>query len=148
MKGIVIFVFLSACLVSAAWAQSTTTAVAQGKQAKVLNVEPMRYVDPLSPASMYQSYCAACHGRSGKGDGAAAEFLKTMPADLTLLARNNHGKFPTMKVRGTLLFGKSGPAHGTVDMPEWGSMFKSREANVAQLRVDNLVGYLRTLQEN
>lgn len=124
-----------------------TTGSAQLKPPKVLNVVPMRYVDPTSGANMYRSYCAACHGGSGKGDGPAVDFLKTMPTDLTTLARNNHGEFPTSKVRGTLLFGTRSRAHGTMDMPIWGPFFKSRQANVAQLRVNNLVEYLRTLQE-
>ena len=46
----------------------------------------------------YKAYCAACHGVSGKGDGPAASALKVPPTDLTRLAANAGGKFPTMHV--------------------------------------------------
>ena len=58
-------------------------------------------VKPTSAASgkeMYTSYCAVCHGTDGKGGGPAASALKTPPADLTLLSKNNGGKYPAMKV--------------------------------------------------
>jgi hypothetical protein len=42
----------------------------------------------------YQSSCAACHGIDVKGDGPVSTELKTPPADLTVLAKNNNGTFP------------------------------------------------------
>src|SRR6516225_8570293 len=42
----------------------------------------------------YQSSCAACHGMDAKGDGPVSKELKTRPADLTVLAKNNNGVFP------------------------------------------------------
>jgi mono/diheme cytochrome c family protein len=52
---------------------------------------------PIQPTSaadgkeMFTTYCAVCHGTSGKGDGPAAAALKKRPADLTQLARKNNG---------------------------------------------------------
>src|SRR6516225_12153571 len=43
----------------------------------------------------YESSCAACHGLNGKGDGPVSAELRTKPNDLTLLAKNNGGVFPT-----------------------------------------------------
>ena len=42
----------------------------------------------------YQSSCAACHGSDAKGGGPVGKALKTAPADLTVLAKNNNGVFP------------------------------------------------------
>jgi cytochrome c1 len=44
--------------------------------------------------TQYQSSCAACHGIDAKGDGPVSTELKTRPADLTVLAKNNNGVFP------------------------------------------------------
>lgn len=35
---------------------------------------------------LYQSYCAACHGKNGRGDGPAAASLNPKPADHTSAA--------------------------------------------------------------
>ncbi len=47
---------------------------------------------------MYASYCAPCHGVDGKGRGPTASALKVQPTDLTILSKNNHGKFPDAHV--------------------------------------------------
>ena len=109
-------------------------------------------VKPTSPASgkeMYTSYCAVCHGTDGKGGGPAASALKTPPADLTMLSKNNGGKFPAMKVTSTLGGTSDLPAHGSKEMPVWGPLFRSmsggHEGQVQQ-RVANLTHYIETLQ--
>src|SRR5579863_7414040 len=56
-------------------------------------------VSPTSAASgreMFNTYCAACHGKEGRGDGPAAPALKKAPADLTTIAARNNGKFPEL----------------------------------------------------
>jgi mono/diheme cytochrome c family protein len=109
-------------------------------------------VKPTSPASgkeMYTSYCAVCHGTDGKGGGPAASALKTPPADLTMLSKNNGGKFPAMNVTSTLGGTSDLPAHGSKEMPVWGPLFRSmsggHEGEVQQ-RVANLTHYIETLQ--
>ena len=109
-------------------------------------------VKPTSPASgkeMYTSYCAVCHGTDGKGGGPAASALKTPPADLTVLSKNNGGKFPAMKVSSTLRGTSDLPAHGSKEMPVWGPLFRSisggHESEVQQ-RVANLTQYVESLQ--
>src|SRR5579871_4593796 len=63
---------------------------------------------PVSPTNiasgkeMFNHYCAACHGPSGKGDGPAASTFKKAPRDLTKLARDNGGKYPADHVAATL----------------------------------------------
>src|SRR5713101_3052138 len=48
------------------------------------------------------AYCAVCHGTDGKGGGPAATALKVPPTDLTLLSKNNGGKYPALKVTGAI----------------------------------------------
>lgn len=108
------------------------------------------YSNPQSGEQMYKDYCAACHGPGGKGDGPAAAFLKTWPPDLTTLAQRNGGKYPEVKVKETLLFGSTSHAHGTSDMPVWGSLFRARDENEGQkevnLRISGLTQYVASLQ--
>jgi mono/diheme cytochrome c family protein len=109
-------------------------------------------VTPTSPASgqeMYATYCASCHGLGGKGDGPAAPALKKTPANLTELTKRNQGKFPELKVYGTIRGDSNTPAHGSKDMPIWGSVFQSLshgdQAQV-QLRISNLTKYIESIQ--
>lgn len=71
----------------------------------------------------FQSSCASCHGADGKGKGPVSAELKVPPADLTVLAKNNHGVFPTNAVYETIYGSKTVPAHGTREMPIWGERF-------------------------
>src|SRR5271165_5815305 len=53
---------------------------------------------PGDGKAMFVSYCAACHGADGKGNGPAAAALTRKPADLTMLASRNGGVFPSGNV--------------------------------------------------
>ena len=98
---------------------------------------------------LYQSYCAVCHGKDGKGGGPAAAALKSSPSDLTMLSKTKGGKFPVGAVRQVLGGGSSTPAHGSQEMPIWGPVFRAMSPNqsIAALRVDNLVRYLESIQQ-
>lgn len=107
---------------------------------------------PTSPASghdMFTTYRAACHGKSAKGDGPAASALKVAPADLTVLAKNNGGKYPANKVTSILNGQTDLAAHGNKEMPVWGAVFwrmsGGHEGEVQQ-RVANLNHYIESLQ--
>jgi mono/diheme cytochrome c family protein len=104
-----------------------------------------------SGSALYGSYCASCHGKEGKGDGPIAANLRTAPADLTLIARRNHGKFDGEKVRAAIDGRGPKQVHGGSDMPVWGDAFKRAgdsysEAAVKE-RIDALVDYLADIQE-
>jgi mono/diheme cytochrome c family protein len=108
---------------------------------------PPNYVP--SGAAMYKAYCAACHGPNGKGDGPAAFTLKTPPADLTTLTERHMGQFPREYVVNILRFGPGVSAHGSSDMPTWGSIFRMIDKNnerAVQQRIKNLTDYLISLQ--
>lgn len=100
-----------------------------------------------SGADSYVAYCGPCHGRKGVGDGPVAPSLKTRPTDLTRLAKNNGGQYPHERVAMVLQFGVVVPAHGSTDMPTWGTHFRAMgdEAS-AQRRVIALSKHVESLQ--
>jgi mono/diheme cytochrome c family protein len=98
--------------------------------------------------TQYQSSCAACHGIDGKGDGPVAKELKTLPADLTVLAKNNNGMFPYDMVYQVIDGRNSSIAsHGTREMPIWGYRFGPPEAFRFKQRILAVIDYLKTIQE-
>lgn len=74
----------------------------------------------------FRRYCAQCHGLSGKGNGPVAASLKKKPADLTVLSKNNGGKFPREHVYDVISGASVVKAHGTREMPIWGVELKRR----------------------
>ena len=134
--------FVCACTVVA---QDKTT----DKKETVIQHVPIKAVSPVSGKDMYTSYCAVCHGTDGKGGGPAASALKTPPTDLTLLSKNNGGKYPSLKVTAAIHGESAHPAHGSKEMPVWGSLFWNlsggHEGEVQQ-RVANLSKYIESLQ--
>jgi mono/diheme cytochrome c family protein len=96
----------------------------------------------------YQASCAACHGMDAKGDGPVSNELKTRPADLTVLAKNNNGVFPYDKVY-QMIDGRNTTvvSHGTREMPIWGYRFGPVQAYRFKARVLAVIDYIKTLQE-
>jgi mono/diheme cytochrome c family protein len=130
----------------------TCAVVAQDQtqdQQKVIQHANIKPTSPASGQEMYTSYCAVCHGTDGKGAGPAASALKVPPTDLTTLSKNNGGKFPAMKVMATISGQSVVPAHGSREMPVWGSLFwnmsHGHEGEVQQ-RESNLTKYIESLQ--
>jgi mono/diheme cytochrome c family protein len=110
---------------------------------------PIANTPSNSGGDMFVRYCAVCHGKDGKGNGPAATAMKTPPADLTILAKGNGGKYPASHVAAVIRGQAALASHGTQDMPIWGPLFSSisqgHEAQVQQ-RISNLVGYIDSLQ--
>jgi mono/diheme cytochrome c family protein len=105
----------------------------------------------------FRTYCAACHGVGGKGDGTIAEFLTIEAADLTKLAKLNGGKLPRERIREVIDGRAEVKVHGSRDMPVWGDWFdaeavspkvgrETRELIVSD-RIESLINYIETLQE-
>ena len=69
------------------------SAIGAAYQAKIEKVRKNSF-SPADGRAMFGEYCATCHGTEDKGNGPAAGALKKTPADLTLLAAHNGGKFP------------------------------------------------------
>src|SRR5208282_6708541 len=100
----------------------------QGQPEKVIKHVAVKPTSPVSGKDMYKAYCAVCHGVEGKGGGPAASAMKIPPTDLSLLSRNNGGKFPALKVDASIRGESSVPSHGSKDMPVWGALFWSMSA--------------------
>lgn len=143
-KLIVIFTALVAFTCTVA-AQNQT----QSQPEKTIKHVPIKSTSPVSGKDMYATYCAVCHGRDGKGGGPAASALKVPPTDLTLLSKNNGGKYPSMKVSFAIRNEANLPAHGSQEMPVWGALFwsvSSGHEGEVQQRVVNLTKYIESLQ--
>lgn len=115
---------------------------------KTIKKVPINPTSPVSGQQMFNEYCTACHGKMAKGDGPAASALKKTPADLTTLTVRNNGKFPELRVYGTIQGDSDLAAHGSKDMPVWGSVFQdaSRSNGEVQMRISNLVAYVKSIQ--
>ena len=110
--------------------------------------------------AIFHLYCAPCHGRDARGNGPVAADLKTEPPSLREIAKRREGNFDEAEIRA-YVDGRSMPrAHGTPEMPIWGSLFRyiaevsdtlasDEQAieNKAQERISLLVKYLGTIQD-
>jgi mono/diheme cytochrome c family protein len=93
----------------------------------------------------YLSYCASCHGISGKGDGSVAKVLTQKPTDLTTLLERNGGVFPAARIVETIDGRREVVAHGEREMPVWGRATRFAPVMV-RTRIRAIVNYIATLQ--
>lgn len=104
----------------------------------------------VTGGEIYRTYCATCHGATGRGDGPLADSMRRKPADLTEIARRNGGEYPSEVVYRTIDGKQPIRGHGGPDMPVWGDAFaRSRDggdAATVKERIDTLVDFVRTLQ--
>ena len=116
------------------------------------------FASEINPARDYQEYCARCHGADGKGNGRDAGKIEGYQAtDLSLLSKNNKGKFPSQEIYDVIDGGKRVPGHSDWNspMPLWGMQFQLQgkeyssesEAQVKR-RTSALVKYIESMQEN
>jgi len=103
-------------------------------------------------AELFANYCASCHGVDARGDGPAATALSTPPADLTRIAARRGGVFPESSIARRIDGRFDLPAHGTREMPIWGTCLGDEIPGfatgdeVARGRIASLVEYLKSLQ--
>lgn len=62
-----------------------------------------------------------CHGLEGQGNGVLGPHLKEQPGDLSRLSERNGGTFPFWEVYGKIDDRNKVGAHGSGDMPVWGT---------------------------
>ena len=129
---------LLACSAMAVQAQTKGT-VSQAPQSLIYSIKG---------PDLYRAYCASCHGLTGRGDGPAAPALKAKVPDLTLLARNNGGVFPSARVRKMISGDEVLASHGSREMPIWGPIFHQVEEDrdFGAVRLENLAKYLESIQ--
>jgi mono/diheme cytochrome c family protein len=102
-----------------------------------------------SGRELFMTYCASCHGSTGRGNGPAADELRHRPADLTRFARQNGGVFNDALLH-RVIDGRTVKAHGTMEMPIWGDAFKWRQGldeESIRARIEALVRYVGSIQE-
>jgi mono/diheme cytochrome c family protein len=99
-------------------------------------------------ADLYHAHCAPCHGPDAKGDGPMAAVMKMKMPDLTSLAKNNGGQFPSAKIRKTITGEDVVASHGSREMPIWGPIFHQVEddRDFGNVRIENLVKFLEAIQ--
>ncbi|MFO1201616.1 MAG: c-type cytochrome [Tabrizicola sp.] len=110
-------------------------------------------------AEDFATFCSACHGLGGKGDGDAAATLDRKPADLTGLSARNKGVFPGTRVMAKI-WGYTGvkPGHAAdgSPMPQFGPLLQGDLvpydggdgiATPTPVRLVQIAEYLKTLQE-
>jgi hypothetical protein len=105
--------------------------------------------DQNSGVFLYRTFCASCHGETGKGDGPVAD-LGPSPADLTRLSANNGGIFPRDAVRSALQMAHRAAGPQGTSMPDWRDVLRRTEhlddSSIAA-RIDALVSHLESLQK-
>lgn len=101
-------------------------------------------------AQLFKTYCASCHGPTGRGNGPVAEHLRRPPPDLTKYTARNGGVFPSERLR-QIIDGRGVAAHGDREMPVWGDAFRSARGGLSpeavKTRIDAIVRYLGAIQE-
>jgi mono/diheme cytochrome c family protein len=132
------------------WVGVVATAVVAALLAVATEATQAVKENPPDGAALYVAYCASCHGRTGRGDGPVAEYLKIPPADLTAIASRARGVFPAYEV-GRIIDGRqSVRAHGDAAMPVWGDAFRPMSPEIGEAevraRIDALVKYLESMQ--
>jgi len=77
----------------------------------------------------YDSRCASCHGKDGKGNGWLTYFLTIPAPNLTVLAKNNGGILPVDRLYMSIA-GEGIAIHGPSDMPAWGKTYRSEAPDI------------------
>jgi mono/diheme cytochrome c family protein len=147
-KLMVIGLLIGAAVLTASAAAANSTTVPATEKPGGISIE-------LGKAD-FRTYCAACHGVSGVGDGTVAEFMTIAAADLTKLSWKNAGAFPRQKVPDVIDGRADVRVHGARDMPVWGDWFNAEAVGpdmdatareeVVRMRIESLTNYIETLQ--
>jgi len=104
----------------------------------------------------FRNSCAACHGEDARGHGPLEGMLNQKPANLTMLQKNNGGVFPVERMYAHIAGSDISKAHGTRDMPIWGTRYRKRAETsedypldpdeYSQSRILALIEYLSSVQ--
>ena len=133
--------------------RTTLVAASLAAGALLFAGSPARAEEAPQGKQLFVKYCGSCHGPDGKGDGMLASVLKQKPADLTLIAQKNGGKFPEQTVMRFIDGTTDVRAHGNPDMPVWGEVFKQQIASSptqqAEIRATilSIVNYIGSIQQ-
>lgn len=107
----------------------------------------------MSGKELYERFCAACHGVTGRGDGPVSASLTVEVPDLTLIARRSGGKYPRERIVRVIDGRHIFAAHGSRTMPVWGedlSRLEIGDPNAERSTrtiIDRLADYVWLLQK-
>ena len=137
--------FALSCFAIATWGATPQAAPKTQAETKE-QLEHLIY--SLKGSDLFQAHCGACHGSDAKGSGPMASALKAKPPDLTVLAKNNGGQFPSARIRKKIMGDDVVMSHGSREMPIWGPIFHQIEADqdFGNVRLQNLMTYLESIQ--
>lgn len=133
------------------------TALAMAAIPFVVLAQEATPVNPVAPDAVasaigqvvYQRYCGACHGTTGRGDGPLAKELRSKVIDLTRLAASNGGRFPFFQVVQVIDGRHASKGHGTADMPVWGEIFPKTQGSESpnpETAVARMTHYIWSIQ--
>ena len=91
--------------------------------------------------TLFEHYCAACHGVGGDGQGVVSPTFKVPPPSLAWLSLSNGGVFPRARVRDIIVGRISMVPHGRRQMPIWG-----KELAPESREMQRLLDYLESVQ--
>lgn len=96
---------------------------------------PAQAQNQVNGEKLYATYCSACHGEKGKGDGIAARGLPAKPADHTngtIMNGLSDNYLIQVISKGGAAVGKSG------FMPAWGSSLNEKQ-------IKDIVAFIRSI---
>ncbi len=116
---------------------------------------PAMAQDVQQGATLYQYYCATCHGVSGTGNGPMSPSLVVRPADLTTLTARNDAVFPVTRVVMRIDGREPLVSHGSM-MPVYGDFFAGTDVAtkaetgqpiMTSQPIVDLLGFLQSIQQ-
>jgi mono/diheme cytochrome c family protein len=117
------------------------TAQVAGQTQPTLKRVAVPHVFSVDGATLYDAYCATCHGRSAKGNGPAAALLEVPVPDLTLIVVRD-GRFDERHVMFHIL-------RNPEPMPDWHRALRTNyneNEGYTHRAVVNLTRYIEGLQ--
>lgn len=106
-----------------------------------------------SGKDLFESYCASCHGTSGRGDGPVSKSLAVEVPDITRYAQR-HGRPFDRELVERIIDGRHViAAHRTRMMPVWGEAFSISHLGdpdaerATRLQIERLADYVWQLQQ-
>ncbi len=104
--------------------------------------------------ALFGQYCATCHGADAAGAGPLAEMITDQVPDLMMLATNNDGEFPLLRVIH-VIDGRTGLRSHGGPMPVYGALFSEDAAGLGTYgevlavrgRILSIAQYLESVQK-
>jgi len=116
---------------------------------------PAAAQDVAEGKALFTHYCATCHGLDAAGNGPMAPAMSLQPKNLTLLAAENGGVFPVLRVVMRIDGREPLVSHGS-EMPIFGDFFEGTGASLktpagqpilTSQPIADLVSWLETVQK-